>query len=146
MAATKTVLYSYSTPAGNVTVYSDGSETISNGFLTQTVTTQNGKQSQTLSFGTAKKANTANNVVFTNNAGDVVDDPAECKWLISIAAPIVTQTLANSIGVAHAIQLSAFIWLSLILGYWFSHETRGTEIVDRVVKRPEMAPAMPALL
>jgi hypothetical protein len=65
--------------------------------------------------------------------------------IVSIAAPIVTQTLAVSIGVAHAIQLSAFIWLSLILGYWLSHETRGTEIVDRVVKRSEMAPAMPAL-
>jgi ABC-type sulfate transport system permease component len=59
--------------------------------------------------------------------------------IVSIAAPIVTQTLAVSIGVAHAIQLSAFIWLSLILGYWLSHETRGTEIIDRVVKRPEMA-------
>jgi hypothetical protein len=34
---------------------------------------------------------------------------------------------------------------SLILGYWLSHETRGTEIVDRVVKQREMAPAMPAL-
>jgi MFS transporter, putative metabolite:H+ symporter len=65
--------------------------------------------------------------------------------IVSIAAPIVTQTLAVSIGVAHVIQLSAFIWLSLILGYWLSHETRGTEIVDRVVKRSEMAPAMPAL-
>jgi MFS family permease len=65
--------------------------------------------------------------------------------IVSIAAPIVTQTLAVTIGVAHAIQLSAFIWLSLILGYWLSHETHGTEIVDRVVKRPEMGPAMPAL-
>ena len=65
--------------------------------------------------------------------------------IVSIAAPMVTQTLAASIGVAHAIQFSAFIWLSLILGYWLSHETRGTEIVDRVVKRPELAPAMPAL-
>jgi ABC-type sulfate transport system permease component len=65
--------------------------------------------------------------------------------IVSIAAPIVTQTLAVTIGVAHAIQLSAFIWLSLILGYWLSHEMRGTEIVDRVVKRPEMGPVMPAL-
>jgi MFS family permease len=42
--------------------------------------------------------------------------------IVSIAAPIITQTLAVSIGVAHAIQL-------------LSHETRGTEIVDRVVNR-----------
>jgi MFS family permease len=63
--------------------------------------------------------------------------------IVSIAAPVATQTLAVSIGVAHAIQLSAFIWLSLILGYWLSHETRGTEIADRVVRRPEMTPAMP---
>ncbi len=61
--------------------------------------------------------------------------------IVSIAAPIVTQTLAVTIGVAPAIRLSAFIWLSLILGYWLSHETRGTEIVDRVVKRPEMGDA-----
>src|SRR3984893_14343665 len=40
--------------------------------------------------------------------------------IVSIAAPIVTQTLAVTTGVAHAIQLSAFIWLSLILGYWLS--------------------------
>lgn len=55
--------------------------------------------------------------------------------IVSIAAPIVTQTLAASIGVAHAIQLSASIWISLIIGYWLSHETRGTEIADRVARR-----------
>jgi hypothetical protein len=58
---------------------------------------------------------------------------------------MVTQTLAASIGVAHAIQFSAFIWLSLILGYWLSHETRGTDLVDWFAKRLEMAPAMSAL-
>jgi MFS transporter, putative metabolite:H+ symporter len=56
--------------------------------------------------------------------------------IVSIAAPVVTQVLAGSIGVAHAIQLSAFIWLSLIAGYWISDETRGTEIADRVGTRP----------
>ena len=63
--------------------------------------------------------------------------------IVSIAAPVVTQMLAGSIGVAHAIQLSALIWLSLIVGYWISHETRGTEIADRVGRRPEMVPSMP---
>ena len=56
--------------------------------------------------------------------------------VVSIAAPVVTQILASSIGVAHAIQVSAFIWLSLIVGYSISEETRGTEIADRVGRRP----------
>lgn len=55
--------------------------------------------------------------------------------VVSIAAPVVTQMLSAQIGVARAIQLSAFIWLSLIVGYWISQETRGTEIADRVVLR-----------
>ena len=56
--------------------------------------------------------------------------------VVSIAAPVVTQILASSVGVAHAIQVSAFIWLSLIVGYSISEETRGTEIADRVGRRP----------
>lgn len=52
--------------------------------------------------------------------------------IVSIAAPVTTQMLASAIGVAHAIQLSAVIWLSLIIGYLISHETRGTELADRV--------------
>jgi MFS family permease len=52
--------------------------------------------------------------------------------VVSIAAPVVTQMLAVSSGVARAIQLSAFIWLSLIFGYWYSHEMRGTDIIDRL--------------
>lgn len=52
--------------------------------------------------------------------------------IVSIAAPITTQMLASAIGVAHAIQVSAIIWLSLIVGYLISHETRGTELADRV--------------
>jgi putative MFS transporter len=52
--------------------------------------------------------------------------------IVSIAAPVTTQVLASAIGVAHAIQVSAAIWLSLIIGYLISHETRGTELTDRV--------------
>jgi MFS transporter, putative metabolite:H+ symporter len=55
--------------------------------------------------------------------------------IISIAAPSVTQMLAASFGVAHAIQLSAFVWLSLIAGYALSYETLGTEIADRVARK-----------
>src|SRR5437879_357851 len=73
MATKKTVVNSYSTPAGTVAVYSDGSETIANGNLTEVVSTQNGQQSQTLIFGTATKPNTVNNVIFTNDAGDAID-------------------------------------------------------------------------
>lgn len=54
--------------------------------------------------------------------------------VVSIGAPLATQIMANSIGVAHAIQVSAFVWLFLIVGYWISHETRGSEIADRVVR------------
>ena len=54
--------------------------------------------------------------------------------VVSIGAPLATQIMANSIGVAHAIQVSAFVWLFLIIGYWISHETRGSEITDRVVR------------
>jgi MFS family permease len=57
--------------------------------------------------------------------------------IVSIGAPVATQMLASSIGVAHAIQLSAFIWLFLVVGYWISHETRGSEIVDRVARAPK---------
>jgi MFS transporter, putative metabolite:H+ symporter len=57
--------------------------------------------------------------------------------IVSIGAPVATQMLASSIGVAHAIQLSAFIWLFLIVGYWISDETRGSEIVDRVARAPK---------
>ena len=52
--------------------------------------------------------------------------------IISIAAPVTTQMLAGAIGVSHAIQVSAVIWLSLIVGYFISHETRGSELADRV--------------
>lgn len=52
--------------------------------------------------------------------------------VVSIAAPVVTQALAASIGVAHAIQLSAFIWVFLIVGYLISDEMKGTEIADRI--------------
>ena len=50
--------------------------------------------------------------------------------IVSIAAPIVTQVLASSLGVGHAIQLSSFIWLSLIVGYLISHETRAPNSCD----------------
>jgi MFS transporter, putative metabolite:H+ symporter len=52
--------------------------------------------------------------------------------IVSIVAPMVTQMLAVSMGVAHAIQVSGFIWLSLFVGYLISHETAGIEIEDRV--------------
>jgi putative MFS transporter len=52
--------------------------------------------------------------------------------IVSIAAPVMTQVLASALGVAHAIQISAAIWLSLIVGYLISHETRGTELADKV--------------
>lgn len=52
--------------------------------------------------------------------------------IVSIAAPVMTQILAGALGVAHAIQVSAAIWLSLIVGYLISHETRGSELADRV--------------
>lgn len=52
--------------------------------------------------------------------------------IVSIAAPMVTQALAGSIGVAHAIQCSALIWVTLLVGYLISHETAGVEIEDRV--------------
>lgn len=52
--------------------------------------------------------------------------------IVSIAAPMVTQALAGSLGVAHAIQVSALIWISLFVGYLISHETAGREIEDRV--------------
>ncbi|MCU4161203.1 MFS transporter [Acidiphilium sp. AL] len=52
--------------------------------------------------------------------------------IVSIAAPVMTQVLAGALGVAHAIQVSAVIWLSLIVGYLISHETRGTELADKI--------------
>jgi MFS transporter, putative metabolite:H+ symporter len=51
---------------------------------------------------------------------------------VSIAAPIMTQFLAGKLGVGVAIQLSAAIWLCLIIGYAISHETHGSELADRV--------------
>ena len=56
--------------------------------------------------------------------------------IVSIAAPMVTQALAGAIGVAHAIAVSAFIWIPLLIGYRISHETVGTEIGDRVLPLP----------
>jgi len=53
--------------------------------------------------------------------------------ILSIAAPMVTQALAGAIGVAHAIAASAFIWITLLVGYLISHETVGIEIGDRVL-------------
>jgi len=52
---------------------------------------------------------------------------------VSVGAPMVTQALAGAIGVAHAIAVSAFIWITLLIGYLISHETVGTEIGDRVL-------------
>ena len=51
--------------------------------------------------------------------------------IVSIAAPVVTQTLAARFGVAQAIQISAVIWVTLVIGYAISAETRGVEIPDR---------------
>lgn len=51
--------------------------------------------------------------------------------VVSIAAPVVTQALSRSIGVAHAIEVSAAIWLTLVVGYLISHETHGVELMDR---------------
>jgi MFS transporter, putative metabolite:H+ symporter len=53
--------------------------------------------------------------------------------VVSVGAPIVTQALAGAFGVAHAIAVSAFIWVPLLIGYLISHETVGTEISDRVL-------------
>jgi putative MFS transporter len=52
--------------------------------------------------------------------------------IVSIAAPVMTQVLAGAIGVAHAIQVSAAIWLCLIVGYLISHETHSSELADRI--------------
>ena len=51
--------------------------------------------------------------------------------IVSIAAPLVTQALSVRFGVAEAIQISAVIWASLIVGYALSSETRGSDIADR---------------
>jgi putative MFS transporter len=59
--------------------------------------------------------------------------------IVSIAAPTVTQILSASLGVATAIQISAAIWLLLIVGYLISHETRGLELADRVTQSPNEA-------
>jgi MFS family permease len=56
--------------------------------------------------------------------------------IVSIGAPMVTQALAGVVGVAHAIALSACVWLPLLIGYWISHETVGLEIGDRVLPMP----------
>jgi putative MFS transporter len=50
--------------------------------------------------------------------------------VISIAAPIITQTLSASIGIADAIKFSSVIWIPLIIGYYISDETRGEELSD----------------
>lgn len=52
--------------------------------------------------------------------------------IVSIAAPVMTQFLAGILGVATAIQVSAVIWLCLIVGYAISHETHQSELADRV--------------
>jgi putative MFS transporter len=65
--------------------------------------------------------------------------------IVSIAAPVVTQILAGSLGVSHAIQLSSLIWLSLIVGYLISHETSGVEIADRVVLDATSPPTLAAV-
>jgi MFS family permease len=56
--------------------------------------------------------------------------------IVSIGAPMVTQALAGVVGVAHAIALSACMWIPLLIGYWISHETVGLEIGDRVLPMP----------
>jgi putative MFS transporter len=55
--------------------------------------------------------------------------------IVSIAAPIVTQTLSGYIGTADAIALSSVIWIPLIIGYYVSHETRGEELADLFAKQ-----------
>jgi MFS transporter, putative metabolite:H+ symporter len=55
--------------------------------------------------------------------------------VVSIAAPIVTQTLSAYIGIADAIKLSSIIWVPLIIGYYVSGETRGEELSD-LCERP----------
>jgi putative MFS transporter len=55
--------------------------------------------------------------------------------VVSIAAPIVTQTLSASIGIADAIKLSSVIWVPLIIGYYISAETKGEELAD-LLQRP----------
>lgn len=52
--------------------------------------------------------------------------------IVAISAPIVTQVLASTIGVAHAIEISSVVWFALICGYFISHETHGTELADRL--------------
>lgn len=52
--------------------------------------------------------------------------------IVSIAGSKVTPALAALMGVAHAIQVSALIWISLFVGYLISRETAGLEIEDRV--------------
>ncbi len=54
--------------------------------------------------------------------------------VISVAAPIITQTLSSYIGVSDAIKLSSVIWVPLIVGYYISGETRGDELSDRFAK------------
>jgi MFS transporter, putative metabolite:H+ symporter len=56
--------------------------------------------------------------------------------IVSIGAPMATQALAGSIGVAHAVAVSAFIWIHLLIGYLMSHVTAGREIADRVLPMP----------
>ncbi len=55
--------------------------------------------------------------------------------VVSIAAPIITQTLSAYIGTADAIKLSSIIWAPLIIGYCISGETRGEELSD-LCERP----------
>jgi putative MFS transporter len=55
--------------------------------------------------------------------------------VVSIAAPIVTQTLSGYIGIADAIKLSSVIWAPLIIGYYISAETKGEELAD-LLQRP----------
>lgn len=50
--------------------------------------------------------------------------------VVSVAAPVITQSLSAYIGIADAIKLSSVIWAPLIIGYYISGETRGEELSD----------------
>ncbi|MDA9430202.1 beta strand repeat-containing protein [Bradyrhizobium sp. CCBAU 51627] len=68
----KSVLWTYTTPDGaTITLYSDGSETITGGPTISSYTV-NGNQSQTVIVADGNAA-AVNHVVFTNNAGDTID-------------------------------------------------------------------------
>jgi hypothetical protein len=56
--------------------------------------------------------------------------------IVLVDAPVATQLLASAVGVAHAIAVSAFIWIRFLIGFLILHETVGAEIDDRVVLVP----------